>query len=73
MLSHAGVCMSHTSIWAYLMKLTQDAGYAEQVQQGHWTWVYDNLNLQQHIRHEREGITFSMCTCWANDYSFNAL
>ena len=47
--------MSYTSTWAYLMKLTQDAQYAEQVQSGHWLWVYDNLNRHQTIRHEREG------------------
>ncbi len=37
------------------MKLTLDAQYKEQVQEGHWIWVYDNLNLHQVVRHEREG------------------
>ena len=55
MLSHAGVCMSCMSTWAYLNKLTMDAKYKEQVQEGHWIWVYDNLNLHQVVRHEREG------------------
>lgn len=48
--------MSYTSIRSYLMKLTQDAKYTEQIQDGHWMWVYDNLNLHQVVRHEREGI-----------------
>lgn len=55
-LSHAGMCMSYTSTWSYLMKLTSDANYVDQVQEGHWIWVYDNLNLHQTVRHEREGI-----------------
>lgn len=38
------------------MKLTQDAQYAQQIKDGHWIWVYDNLNLHQVVRHEREGI-----------------
>ena len=56
MLSHAGVCMSYTSTWAYLMKLTQDAQYTEIVKTGHWIWIYDNLNMHQKVRHERGGI-----------------
>ena len=47
--------MSCMSTWAYLNKLTMDAKYKEQVQEGHWIWVYDNLNLHQVVRHEREG------------------
>lgn len=37
------------------LKLTEDAQYTERVQDGHWIWVYDNLNLHQVVRHEREG------------------
>ena len=47
--------MSYSSTWDYLMKLTLEAQYTEQVQDGHWIWVYDNLNLHQTVRHEREG------------------
>lgn len=54
-LSHAGICMSYTSTWTYLQKLTHEAKYTEQVQSGHWMWVYDNLNRHQTVRHEREG------------------
>ena len=28
------------------------------IKSGRWIWVYDNLNLQQSIRHEREGIIY---------------
>lgn len=48
--------MSYSSTWTYLLKLTEDAQYAQRVQNGHWMWVYDNLNLHQVVRHEREGI-----------------
>ena len=39
------------------MKLTHDAKYTERVQQGHWIWIYDNLNVNQTVRHERQGTT----------------
>ena len=39
------------------MKLTHDAKYTECVQQGHWIWIYDNLNVNQTVRHERQGTT----------------
>ena len=29
------------------------------IRTGHWLWVYDNVNLHQKVRHEREGT----CTC----------
>ncbi len=57
MLSHTGVCMSYGSTWSYLLKLTEDAQYTQRVQDGHWIWVYDNLNLHQVVRHEREGMS----------------
>jgi hypothetical protein len=47
--------MSYKSTWEHLLKLTSDAKYKEQVQEGHWIWVYDNLNMHQVVRHEREG------------------
>ena len=25
------------------------------VREGHWIWVYDNLNMHQRVRHERTG------------------
>lgn len=55
MLSHAGVGMSYIATWSYLQKLTQDAEYSKQVMSDHWIWIYDNLNLHQAVRHEREG------------------
>jgi len=42
-LNHAGVCMSYK------------ARYLEVVREGHWIWVYDNVNIHQNVRHEREG------------------
>ena len=50
-----GVCTSYTTAWKYLRNLTTEARYLDMIRSGHWIWVYDNLNLQQHIRHEREG------------------
>ena len=44
--------MSYTLTWAYLLKLTSDAKYKRVI------WVYDNLNLHQAVRHEREGTLF---------------
>ena len=53
-LNHIGVCTSHTMAWKYLRQLTTEARYLETIRSGHWIWVYDNLNLHQRIRHERE-------------------
>ena len=48
--------MSYTSTWNYLQQLTSQARYTDLVKSGHWIWVYDNLNMHQRVRHEREGI-----------------
>lgn len=55
MLNHMGICALYTSIWDYLRQLTTEARYQELVKSGHWMWVYDNLNMQHKVRHEREG------------------
>ena len=54
-LNNAGVCMSYRMSWEYLRKLTTEAEYLQVVRCGHWLWVYDNVNLHQKVRHEREG------------------
>ena len=51
-----GVCTSYNTMWKYLKQLTNEARYLEMIRSGHWLWVYDNLNLMQSIRHEREGM-----------------
>lgn len=61
-LNHAGLCVSYTSVWKYLKQLTAEARFLEIVREGHWLWVYDNLNLHQHVRHERQG-KGHLCTC----------
>ena len=55
MLNHAGVCMSYSTTWNYLRQLTTQARYSDMVREGHWIWVYDNLNMHQRVRHERTG------------------
>lgn len=32
-----------------------EARYLDTVREGHWQWVYDNINMHQKVRHEREG------------------
>ena len=54
-MNHYGACVSYTTAWKYLKQLTQEARYLEAVREGHWQWVYDNLNYLLSIRHEREG------------------
>ena len=54
-LSHAGICLSYTTTWKYLLQLTEEAQYTEQVRSGHWLWVFDYVNLHQKVRHERQG------------------
>lgn len=54
-LNHMGVCVSYVTAWKYLRQLTEEAQYLHTVRQGHWLWVYDNLNLLKSVRHEREG------------------
>ena len=54
-LNHAGICLSYMATWDYLRQLTVEAKYLEAIRDGHWLWVYDNLNIHQSVRHEREG------------------
>ncbi len=54
-LNHAGICTSYHTTWAYLRQLTTEAQYLDVVRDGHWQWVYDNINMYQRIRHERQG------------------
>jgi len=54
-LNRAGVCMSYYKAWQYLRQLTTEARYLEVVRGGDWIWVYDNVNIHQKVRHEREG------------------
>lgn len=37
-------------------KLVMDANYTDIIRSGRWLWAYDNLNVRQSVRHEREGI-----------------
>ena len=37
-------------------KLTTEAMYIETIRHDHWVWVYDNFNMQERVRHEREGM-----------------
>ena len=53
-LSHAGICLSYTTSWKYLLQLTAEAQYDHLVRSGFWVWIFD-VNLQKKIRHEREG------------------
>ena len=55
MLNYAGICMSYQRSWEYLHQLTTEAKLLEVVRSGYWLWVYDNVNLHQRVRHEREG------------------
>ena len=56
-LNHAGISLSYTVTWDYLRQLTTQARYLECVRDGHWQWVYDNVNIRQAVRHEQEGMT----------------
>ena len=38
-----------------LKKLTAEAMYIEAIRKDHWLWVYDNFNMHERVRHEREG------------------
>lgn len=54
-MNHAGICVSYVTTWKYLKQLTDQARYTELVREGHWLWVFDNVNMHQKVRHEREG------------------
>ncbi len=49
-----GICLSYDATWQHL-RLTDEARFLEVVRDDHWMWVYDNLNLQQAVCHERSG------------------
>ena len=45
--------------WNYLLQLTAEAQYDALVRSGFWVWIFDNVNLQEKVRHEREGKSLS--------------
>ena len=51
-LNHAGVCVSYTTAWKYLKKLTVESRYLDIVREEHWIWAYDNLNINLKVHHE---------------------
>ena len=53
--NHGGLCLSYDATWKHLLKLTEKAQFSVVVREGHWIWIYDNLNFQKKIRHERSG------------------
>ena len=60
-LNHAGLCTSYATTWKYLKQLTQESMYLESIKEGCWLWIYDNLNLHQKVRHERQGNVHQHC------------
>ena len=54
-LNQAGVCVSYSTAWRYLIQLTSEAMYDRAIRAGKWLWVFDNVNFQQRVRHERQG------------------
>ncbi len=54
-LNHMGVCLSYNSTWQHLRSVTDEARFFEVVRHDHWIWVYDSLNFQQAVCHERVG------------------
>lgn len=73
-LNHAGLCTSYATAWKYLKQLTQESMYLEIIRERFWLWIYDNLNLHQKVRHERQGTCnqqcalISTCTCTCTMY-----
>ena len=55
-LNHAGVCLSYDATLIHMKNMVDKEDYMTQVQQGRWLWVYDNFNMHQAIRHERQGM-----------------
>ena len=49
------MCVSYSTAWRYLLQLTTEAKYDRAIQEGKWLWVFDNVNFQQRVRHERQG------------------
>ena len=54
-LNHAGISVSYTTAWKYLRELVSQSHYQDLVRSGRWQWVFDNVNLHQTVRHERQG------------------
>ena len=54
-LNHAGISVSYTTAWKYLHELIVQSNFQETIRSGRWQWVFDNVNLHQTTRHERQG------------------
>ena len=46
--------MSYDMTWVHLKRLMMEENYVEKVRDGHWLWIYDNSNMHQTTRHERQ-------------------
>ena len=54
-LNHAGISVSYTTAWKYRQELIIQSDFQQMVRSGRWLWVFDNVNMLQKIRHERQG------------------
>ena len=51
------MCACHMMVHGtYLRRQTDEAQYLDIVQQGHWIWAYDNINIHTQARHEHQGL-----------------
>lgn len=55
-LNNGGVCLSYDATWQILRRLIHEAGYLDMIREGHWLWIYDNLNFSRKVRRERSGL-----------------
>ena len=63
-LGHAGICLSYTTSWKYLLQLTAEARYDHLVRSGFWVWIFDNVNLQQKSdTNVKVNMCMQTCTC----------
>ena len=49
MLNYAGICLSYTTSWKYLLQLIAEARYDVPVRTWLWVWIFDNVNLHKKV------------------------
>ena len=52
-LNHLGICLSYQQSMEWVKRLTKETKQNFKLKEGHWILVFDNVNCQKKIRHER--------------------
>ena len=53
-LNHLGICLSYHQTMEWVKRLARETARDSTLKEGHWIVVFDNVNFQKRVRHERQ-------------------